>query len=256
MSDTLEAVFYPRYCFHLAPTANAWCFLRTRDLFTLQQRDGFEGEGLYFHRNLPIKWVRIVGVVVAIDEFGTFRAFTIDDSSGACIEAVISLTAPAPASDVATTSAPLGPFGQPATPYDHIDVGSVVDVKGALTTFRDAKQLKVERMTVLRGTAEEMRLWVKRSAFGRDVLEKPWALPEKTVRKCRKEAERSEAEAERKRERFKAASARKTGNAYEAQKRQGAAGDKKERPSRSRNDAQEFIEVLASSKGKFNALGL
>ena len=43
MSDTLEAVFYPRYCFHLAPTANAWCFLRTKDLFTLQQRNGFEG---------------------------------------------------------------------------------------------------------------------------------------------------------------------------------------------------------------------
>ncbi|OAR00115.1 hypothetical protein LLEC1_05130 [Akanthomyces lecanii] len=257
MTDKLEAVFYPRYCFHLAPTANAWCFLRTRDLFTLQQRSGFEGEGLYFHRNLPVKWVRIVGVVVAIDEFGTFRAFTIDDSSGACIEAIISLATPTPASDAsATTAAPLGPFGQPVTPFDHIDVGSVVDVKGALTTFRDAMQLKVEKMATLRGTADEMRLWAKRSAFWKEVLEKPWVLPEKTIRKCRKEAERSEAEAERKRERIKAASVRKTGKAQEVQKRPVAAGDKGGRRSELRNDADEVFKVLASSKGKFNALGL
>lgn len=215
------------------------------------------GEGLYFHRNLPIKWIRIVGVVVAIDEFGTFRAFTIDDSTGACIEAVISLTAPAPASDAsAATAAPLGPFGQPVTPYDHIDVGSVVDVKGALTTFRDAKQLKVEKMTALRGTAEEMRLWAKRSAFWSDVLETPWVLPDKTVRKCRKEAERSEAETERRRERLKAATVRKTGKAREPPKKHGAVADKNGRRSGLRNDAEEVIEVLASSKGKFNALGL
>ena len=215
------------------------------------------GEGLYFHRNLPIKWVRIVGVVVAIDEFGTFRAFTIDDSSGACIEAMISLITTEPASDAsAATAAPLGPLAQPVTPYDHIDVGSVVDVKGALTTFRDAKQLKVEKMTALRGTAEEMKLWAKRSAFGRDVLEKPWVLPDKTVRKCRKEAERSEAEAERKRERLKAASVRKTGKAHVAQKRQRAVEDKDGRRSGLRKGAEEVIEVLASSKGKFSALGL
>lgn len=275
MSDTLEAVFYPRYCFHLAPTANAWCFLRTKDLFTLEQRDGFEGrrarshmsfgtnynptgEGLYFHRNLPIKWVRIVGVVVAIDEFAGLRAFTIDDSSGACIEAMISLAAPAPAPNAQepVTAVTLGPLAQPVTPYDHIDVGSVVDVKGALTTFRDTKQLKVEKMAALRGTAEEMKLWAKRGAFRRDVLETPWTLPDKIVRKCRKEAEQSEAEAERKRERLRAAHVRKTGKADKTQKRQGVVGDGDERRNRLRNDAEEVIELLASSKGKYNALGL
>lgn len=43
MSDRLGVVFYPRYCFHLAPTAKGWCFLRVKDLFTLEQPDGFEG---------------------------------------------------------------------------------------------------------------------------------------------------------------------------------------------------------------------
>ncbi|KAJ6787911.1 hypothetical protein PWT90_01894 [Aphanocladium album] len=271
MSDTLEAAFYPRYCFHLAPTANAWCFFQTRDLFTLEQREGFEGEGLYFYRNLPIKWVRIVGVVVAIDEFAGLCAFTIDDSSGACIEAVTSLTAPAKPpddgkSETTTSAAPapapaLGPLAQPVTPYGHVDVGSVVDVKGALTTFREARQLKVEKMLVLRSTAEEMKLWTKRTVFRRDVLERPWIVPDKMLRRCRRDAERTEAEAERKRQRLKAAmvsrTATRTSRAKKAQRGEGTAEDDgAQRRSRSRGNEADVAEILASAKGKYSALGL
>ncbi|TQV98170.1 endo-1,3-beta-glucanase Engl1 [Cordyceps javanica] len=211
MSDTLGWAFYPRFCFHLAPTANVWCFLRIWDLFTLQQRDGFEGEGLYFYRNLPIKWVRIVGVVVAIDTFAGLRAFTIDDSSGACIEAIVSSPKPdESSSDKNVASAALaGPLAQSTALFADIDVGSVMDVKGALTTFRDTRQLKVEKMAMVRGTAEELKLWAKRNAFRGDVLDKYWALSDKTVRKCRQDAQRSEAEAERKRQRLEAASVRR-----------------------------------------------
>lgn len=219
---------------------------------------------MYFHRNLPIKWVRIVGVVVAVDEFAGRRAFTIDDSSGACIEALIPLTtAPKTASNesdaavtAAAAAAPVGPLAQPVTPYDHIDVGAVVDVKGALTTFRDAKQLQVEKMTALRGTAAEMKLWAKRAAFRRDVLDAPWILPERTVRRCRKEAERTEAEAERRRRRrLQAASASgsRAGKAKAAPRDGNAAGERRREPTREREDV---IEVVAGAKGSYNALGL
>ncbi|KGQ04815.1 hypothetical protein BB8028_0001g02400 [Beauveria bassiana] len=252
MSDRLGVVFYPRYCFHLAPTAKGWCFLRVKDLFTLEQPDGFEGEGFYFHRNLPIKWVRIVGVIVAIDDFAGLRAMTIDDSSGACIEVITSSAIPALCPDgIEPAEATTGPPAQPNAPYDYVDVGSVVDVKGALTTFRDVKQLRVEKMAAIRGTAEEMRLWAKRSAFRTDVLEKPWVVPDKTLRKCRREAERSEAEMERKKKRLKAAAYMQKGD--ETNRRQGAVEERRSKPSR---EGVEVLKALASSKGGYNALGL
>lgn len=280
MSDTLRPALYPRYCFHLAPTANAWCFFRTSELFELEEKDGFTGtgfllekyslyilltillgEGLYFYRNLPIKWVRIVGVVVAIDEFSGFRAYTIDDSSSVCIEAMISLSAPTgdlTANAAPTFVAPTGSLAQPVTPYDHIDVGSVLDVKGALTTFRDIRQVKVEKMTCLRGTAAEMKLWAKRAAFRRDVLEKPWVVQDKVLRKCRKEAERSEADTERKKTMVKAATAGKSGSLRKVTRQQRSEDreDNAARCSKSAAEKEAISRILASTKGEYNALGL
>lgn len=212
------------------------------------------GEGLFFYRNLPIKWVRVVGVVVAIDEFFGLRAYTVDDSSGACIEAIIALPAPAPTATTEATVAPVGPI----TPFDHVDVGSVVDVKGALSVFREAKQIKVEKMACLRGTTEEVKLWGKRSTFLREVLQKPWTLDDKTVRRCRKDAERSEAEELRKRSRMKAAAAaasasRKARNHPRQARTREEAGEQQGRPT---SDKDEPLDILAESKGKYSALGL
>lgn len=125
-----------------------------------------------------------------------------------------------------------------------------------MTTFRDSKQLKVEKMTILRGTAEEVKLWTKRNAFRRDVLEKPWVLPDKTLRKCRRDAERSEAETEKKRQRLKAASTRKTGKVERAQRRQGEVEGVDARLDRASRDGEEVLKALASSNGGYNALGL
>lgn len=225
----------------------------------LQERDGFQGENLFFHRNLPLKWVRIVGVVVAVDDFAGLRAYTIDDSSGACTEAIVSLAMPkavAPANEL-----PGAPAPAPSTPYEHVDVGSVVDVKGALTTFRDAKQLKVEKMIELRSTADEVRLWAKRSAFRRDVLEKPWVVPDKMIRKCRRDAERTEAEDEKKRKRLQAA-VRKSGKADGAQRRRPVVDERDERDEsdgqgkRTGRRGEEDLKALASFNGGYSALGL
>ncbi|RCI16179.1 hypothetical protein L249_2753 [Ophiocordyceps polyrhachis-furcata BCC 54312] len=150
---------YPRYCFHLSPTFNSWCLLHAREIHGLEQHDGFQ-----------------VGVVVAVDDFASRRVYTVDDSSGACIEALPS------------------EHGRD----DGIDVGSVVDVKGCLSLFRDEKQIKIERIKRLRTTADELVLWEKRAKFRRDVLDRPWVLERAEIRRCRKEAERSEKTVKRK----------------------------------------------------------
>lgn len=247
MSGASRPALYPRCCFYLSPTFNVWCLLQTADIQRLDQHAGFggtilqhnhkereggfvdpgPGQEFYFHRNLPIRWVRIVGVVVAIDDFAGRRVFTIDDSSEVCIESVTTYTPPPnPDKAVEANTKTVGASdGQSATdgakqqqqqqqlpqlPYEEIDVGAVVDVKGKLTTFRGEMQITIEKMAHLKGTAQEVTLWEKRAKFRRDVLDQPWTLTDREVRRCRKEAERSVTDAERKKKRIKEAVARAT----------------------------------------------
>lgn len=163
---------------------------------------------MFFHGNHPIKWVRIAGIVVAIDEYSGRRVVTVDDSSGTNIECVVSLPAPVPSTAPAATAEPttiaqkapaaltaaIQPVAGPdavKTPENicDVDVGFAVDVKGGLKVFRDQKQIKVEKMVRVRSTEQEMRFWAKVNKFRGDVLSKPWVLDKREVRKCRKQAE-------------------------------------------------------------------
>ncbi|KND90685.1 Protein stn1 [Tolypocladium ophioglossoides CBS 100239] len=239
MRDASRPELYPRHCFHLSPTLNAWCLLRASEIHDLDQHAGFEGEDFFFYKNLPIKWVRIVGVVVEINDYlnekseSGRRVYIVDDSSGACIEALVSI---------------------PTALYQEIDLGSVVDVKGALSTFRDEKQIKIEKMAGLKSTTQELALWEKRAKFRRDVLDKPWVLRNRDIRRCRKEAEGSEADAERKRKRLKTI-AEGVGPKARPHKKQTAAKDK----NKTRGDVAVDIKDMirdGAMKGKYNALGL
>lgn len=181
-----------------------------------------------------MKWARIVGVVVEINEYRKERSengrrvYTVDDSSGACIEAVVPT---------------------PTTLYQEVDVGSVVDVKGALSTFYDQKQIKITKMASLRSTTQELALWEKRAKFRREVLDKPWVLGNRDIRRCRKEAEGSEADAERKRRRLKT-----TTQGVGSRKQTAAAKDERTR----RDVAMDLRDMIrdGAMKGKYNALGL
>lgn len=165
---------------------------------------------------MPIKWVRIVGAVVAIDEFAGRRVFILDDSSGLCIEATIALQAPPVGKDTAISQNQSDKAATDATasgqhesavsgsPFEEFNVGDIVDVKGSLSTFRNEIQIKIEKMTPVKSTAQEIQLWEKRSNFRRDILDKPWVLDHKAIRRCRKEAEIPDAELERRRKRLKA----------------------------------------------------
>ncbi|RMJ06579.1 hypothetical protein CDV36_013828 [Fusarium kuroshium] len=260
MSDPAKPPIYPRYCFHLAPTVNTWCLFRVADIHGLDQHDGFEGENFYFYGNLPIKWVRIVGVVVAIDDYAGRRVYTVDDSSGACIECTILMSAPQEGVDSAAMATDAAPKKVDANLLAtsallaNINVGSVVDVKGGISTFREERQLNIEKMVPLRGTAQEVALWEKRIKFQSEVLEKPWVLRNRDIRRCRKEAERSEEEAERKRKRLKAMIEPKVAKQPTRSADQDQRSETQQPSKAKRLELRQILEH--GERGKYDALGL
>lgn len=134
-----------------------------------------------------------MGIVCAIDDFAGRRLYTIDDSSGACIECVVKLS----------TTGETASDAKEANGNRDVHLGTIVDVKGSLNSFRDERQIDVDKMTPVRCTADEIELWQRRDTQQREILDKPWILPEKQIRRCRREAEGTKAQAEREKQRLK-----------------------------------------------------
>lgn len=156
-------------------------------------------------------------MVVAVDEYPGRKVYTVDDSSGVCIECLIDVPRPArsvgdtisgadqkssskgtaAATTATTTITTTGTTEKKTITADtipkvpeEVDVGTIVDIKGELTLFRDHKQIKILKTTVLRSTEQEVVFWEKLRNFRKDTLDKPWQLTEKQVRRCRKDEER------------------------------------------------------------------
>ncbi|KAK4195211.1 hypothetical protein QBC40DRAFT_211959 [Triangularia verruculosa] len=187
-----ELEFYPQFCFHLSPTIGRWCHLRATDIAALTFNPGFEGQDVYFYGNHPIKWARIAGVVVAIQEFAHRIIYTIDDSSGATIECVVATPPQFPAvTNYKTPRDPnLSADGKPLPKIDGpIDVGHIIDIKGGISIFRDVKQIRAEKITHLRTTEQEAVFWGKIALLRKEVLCRPWVLDSREVRKLRREEE-------------------------------------------------------------------
>lgn len=185
------------------------------------------GQDVYFYKNHMIKYVRLTGVIVAVDEFPGRMIYTLDDSSGINIE----VTCAAPrrpenggghtgALDAmnANTKPASGPV--PVQPVivepqeiispdgpnlTNIDVGSVVKVKGGIGIFREQKQIRLKVITVLGDTNAEVKCWKDMMKFKMEVLSKPWVVTAEEEEKCRLEVDREarwriEEEAKRKKD--------------------------------------------------------
>lgn len=150
---------------------------------------------VFFYLNHPIKWVRITGLVVAVDEYYGRRVYTVDDSTGQCIECT--LTTSTAASDKTNhrdsdQSKRVEPqitrtkVSAETRTTDDIDVGVILDVKGYLKLFRGQKQINIHKATRVLSTNQEVLFWDKIQDFRRNVLSHPWVLKDKEVRKCRK----------------------------------------------------------------------
>ncbi|KAK3381428.1 hypothetical protein B0H63DRAFT_475676 [Podospora didyma] len=186
---------YPHYCIPLSPTVNRWCHLRVADIFALESPAEFRGHGLFFYTNHPIKWVRIAGVVVAIDELEGRRIYTIDDSSGATIECVANVAQPfgsGTATGVAPSNSTRGAETyQPQIPLvdGDIDIGHVVDVKGGIKIFRGSRQIQADKIGHLRSTEQEVQFWERITSLRNEILDRPWVLDKKEVRRCQRESD-------------------------------------------------------------------
>ncbi|KAI2463747.1 hypothetical protein F4781DRAFT_108097 [Annulohypoxylon bovei var. microspora] len=193
MTSAEPLVYYPAYCFHLSPTINKWCPLRAIDIHGLECRPGFEADNVFFSLNHPIRWVRIVGVVVAIDEYYGRRIYTIDDSTGECIECSVEIPKPVDnnlqngVDHEAITAVPVPVPALAPDPHSDIDVGMVVEVKGSTKVFRDQKQIKIQKLQRVKSTNQEVQFWNKIREFRREVLSRPWVLERKEVRRCKKQ---------------------------------------------------------------------
>ncbi|KAK8085123.1 hypothetical protein PG997_006394 [Apiospora hydei] len=201
--------FYPEYCNAVSPTINKWCPLTAQHIYGLSWKVRIDNQKyVFFHLNHPIYWVRIVGVVVAIDSFYSRRIYTIDDSSGACIECCVTLPPPdktsAPTASTTTTNNnninPLLP-PPPPDPYPGIDTGLVVEIKGSLTLFRNQPQIDVTKMAHLRSTSAEVAFWGKIRAFREGMLASPWFVDAGTVRRLKRENEKDVVRRNRREER-------------------------------------------------------
>ena len=162
----------------------------------------FLGQNLYFYLNHPIKWVRLVGVIVAVDIYPTRWILLLDDNSGATVE--ITCGRPTPTYKDAEHILPTvgdearflpDPVTQGLTAtgrsisLEAVDLGTVVKVKGGLGTFRDEKQLLLERISILKTTNDEAYAWAENTDFREGVLSKPWVVSKKDEEQARRKAE-------------------------------------------------------------------
>ncbi|KAK5662009.1 hypothetical protein OQA88_10120 [Cercophora sp. LCS_1] len=220
-SNNAPFTFYPQYCFKLSQTANIWCHLRAADIANkLTTQSGFGGQDVWFYNNHPVKWVRATGMIVGISDFEGKRVYTIDDGSGVTLECAKKVPRNAGISAAGDPKS-LGSAALPSQstgPADlGVDYGDIVDIKGIVKIYPkhgcETRQLYAEKIVPLHSTEQEVQFWEKLNKLRIDILDKPWVLDERTVRKCRKQEEghddsrRKEKRERRERERSAAATA-------------------------------------------------
>ncbi len=189
---------------------------------------------LLFYLNHPVQFVQVIGVVVVLEDYLPFWLFTVDDSSGATVD----VTCRKPEKDkTAAASQSISSTGANAAQQANVNadakstsedqdeeatteqllqstlktltIGTVVQAKGTLTTFRKTRQLTLLRLNILPSTAHELVLISSRSEFYTSTLTKPWNLSREEQRKLRaaaqgeKDEELEHAKRRRKREQQK-----------------------------------------------------
>lgn len=244
-----------------------------------------------YYKNHPIKWIRITGVIVAVDDFTTRRIYTVDDSSGMCIECTSPAPPPTPLILENPTSYLTGqPLPKPAPAPkpqskakdkdeppstdkpsipEGLDVGAVVKIKGKPSTFRDMKQIAIIKAEVIRGTEKEVRCWDEVMAWSSGVLGQPWEVSAEQEDRCRRKAlGKRKGESEEARRKRKDAERLKRHNDKRRKKEPGMEIEGEKQTQRRREDIKpaasetengmQYPSLAAKRalKGKYDALGI
>lgn len=141
---------------------------------------------MYFHLNHPIRYVCVVGVIVAIDDINVkYSVLTIDDGSGANIELKIVRVPPGVSNPAGSSSITrianvnvISQFGLFDIMIDdqRVDVGTVIKAKGTISEFRGVKQMDLNRVWIVTTTNDEAHAWSETASFKQNTLSVPWHL--------------------------------------------------------------------------------
>ncbi|KAK3210062.1 hypothetical protein GRF29_44g1522533 [Pseudopithomyces chartarum] len=183
---TQDYRLYPAFCFQVSPTFNDWVKMTAADVQQLRREPDFMIPHTYFYLNHPIRYIHLVGVVVAINDINPrYATLTLDDGSGATIEARIKRSAPDLPNPLDTSSKTqvdnlnvLSRLGQFDITVDGkpVDIGTVIKAKGTVSEFRGSKQLDLKRIWIVSTTNQEVNFWTDLALFKSQVLGKKWHL--------------------------------------------------------------------------------
>lgn len=149
------------------------------------------GQNLYFRLNHPIRFVCITGFIVSIEDIASkYALLTLDDGSGATIvvkiprlegEVANSVDCPSNTTvDNVNIRISLGTFDVFVDDVV-LDIGTVVKAKGTIDEWKGMKQIRLERIQIVRSTAEEIQEWEGVAKWKREILNKPWVLDKHTL---------------------------------------------------------------------------
>lgn len=226
--------FYPAYCNPASPTWDTWVKLSAHDVHhTLQPRAGYttststsntsptslQNLPTLFYLNHPIRLIQIVGVVVALDEFNArLWLLTLDDGSGETIEAVCAKSPQPQQSQRDTTTSTTIPGQSRHKPEDptvdrdalvretalsNLSIGTIIQAKGSITTFRSTRQLNLLRLTIIPNTATETLHIEARTRTLLTILCKPWTVSPEQQAKLLQRAQGVDEEGRRRRLRLR-----------------------------------------------------
>ncbi|KAF9741420.1 hypothetical protein PMIN06_006363 [Paraphaeosphaeria minitans] len=186
---------YPAWCFQPAsPTYNEWVKITAADVQLLRKEDGFTE---YFYLNHPIRFIYLVGAIVAVNEINLrYTTLTLDDGSGDTLEVKIKRLLPELYNPVDSSSNTevdnldvLSGLGRFDVTVDGqiVDIGTVIKVKGTISEFRGFKQVELKRIWVVSTTDEEVKFWKALATFKKNVLGRPWHLSKAEGESIKKE---------------------------------------------------------------------
>ncbi|KAF2449653.1 hypothetical protein P171DRAFT_405085 [Karstenula rhodostoma CBS 690.94] len=185
---------YPAWCFQASPTYNEWVKITAADVQLLRKDPEFK---TYFYLNHPIRYIYLVGVIVAVNEINLrYTTLTLDDGSGDTLEVKIKRLLPelynpvdSPSNTEVDNLDVLSGLGRFDITVDGqiVDIGTIIKVKGTISEFRGFKQLELKRIWVVSTTDEEAKFWKALATFKKNVLGKPWHLGKAEGEKIKRE---------------------------------------------------------------------
>lgn len=156
--------FYPPILFQYSPVYHTWVKLFVKDVYTLKVVEGFEDSPALFWLNHPIRWVHLLGVVVAVEKREKRDFIALDDSSGRIIELILKER---------QHRRLISTFPEENS---LLEIGMRIRVRGTFSRFRELRRISVIKLDVIDDPNLEISGWEERIRLKQEVLSKVWII--------------------------------------------------------------------------------